>query len=394
MKEKLKIIAKKIFLLLSIPMIIGGFVFAHSISQKEVCKGINIYFENNEYSFVTKQNINEFLKEKNIHQDKTKLSEINIRNIEKEIEENKWIKNADIYIDANYVLNINIKQKEPLIRIQPENDFEDPYYLDENANIIPYSSQYIPDLPVATATELAYTSKDLELKRDLVKIANFLNHDTFWNVAITQISVNPSGQIELTPAIGKYTILIGDASDLEYKMAKLFEFYKQGLEKVNWSKYDEIDLRFEKQIVCRNTRGERLSIDPYDKDASKKGIEKPKENNAIASSAPIVNKVNTITQPVKTQDVSTKKNEPKEKISTPQINQEKAPKDVAIKMSTKEVESKKVIETPKIKSETIVKKQEKKWQNKNSTEEVKQEKTKETKKEITEVKHSKFFNEN
>ncbi|HMN31753.1 MAG TPA: hypothetical protein PKA54_00105 [Chitinophagaceae bacterium] len=396
MKQKIKIIGKKILSLLSIPVIIGAFVFAHSISQKELCKDILIHFENNEHSFVTNENIIGLLNSKNIHQQKTKLSEIDIQQLERQIEENEWIKNADIYIDANHVLNINILQKEPNIRIQPENDFEDPYYLDNNANKIPYSSQYIPNLPIATVYELSYSSQDLAIKRDLVKIANFLKADTFWSAAITQIVVNRSGQIELTPALGKYTILIGDADRLDYKMNKLFEFLQQGLTTIKWDKYDEIDLRFDKQIVCRNLRGELFSNDPIEKPSQRmitaNLIEntQPKEiktNTTIVSATPVTPKI----QKVIPKNIEQKKEEAPKIKATQQVkkNDEVVGKANPIKQE-KEIEKVKSKEIVIVKPKEIAVKQE----SKKNIETPKIEKPKETKKEVTEVKQSKFFNEN
>ena len=120
-----------------------------------------------------------------------------------------------------------------------------------------------------SAAEFAYYSDDRALKSDIVKLAKYLAKDSFWNAAITQVSIDSEKNFSLVPAFGTQMILLGNVENLDQKMAKLFQFYKQGYYTVRWDKYDEIDLRFERQVVCRNTRGERISVDPYDKTTHK-----------------------------------------------------------------------------------------------------------------------------
>ncbi|MCC7028807.1 MAG: hypothetical protein IT257_00780 [Chitinophagaceae bacterium] len=258
-------IGRNILFMLSVPAIIFAFVFADVTTRHEVCRGVQISFLNNQLSFVTKQNINEILEANGVTANKTRLSNLHINQLEKAIEENKWVKNADIFVSADSRIHIRIAQKIPVVRIQPENDFEEPYYLDEFGNNILYSTQYIPDLPVVTSPTIGYNSADLDFKSDIVKLAKYLTADTFWSAAITQIAVDENKLISLIPAFGTQHIILGNVNDLENKMSKLFQFYKQGYHTVRWDKYDEIDLRFERQVVCRNTRGERISVDPYDK---------------------------------------------------------------------------------------------------------------------------------
>lgn len=289
MNPRIVKIGRNIIFMLSVPAIIGAFVFADVTTKNEMCSGIHISFTNNQLSFVTKENINSVIKSKGIIANKTKLRNINISQLEKSIEANKWVKNSDIFVSANNIIHIKIEQKKPVVRIQPDNDYEEPYYLDDYGNTILYSTQYVPDLPVVTSPEIRYNSSDLALKSDIVKLAKYISNDTFWNSAISQIAIDDNKMITLVPAFGNQQIILGDIKNLDYKMNKLFQFYKQGYHTINWDKYDEIDLRFERQIVCRNTRGERISVDPYDKTTHKEilAIAKAKEAKRIADSATV-----------------------------------------------------------------------------------------------------------
>ena len=64
--------------------------------------------------------------------------------------------------------------------------------------------------------------------------------------------INPLAalKIVLVPRIGNHIIEIGKADNLEKKLAKLEEFYKEGLSKVGWNKYNKINIEFDKQVIC------------------------------------------------------------------------------------------------------------------------------------------------
>lgn len=399
MKKKLINIGKKLMLVLSIPMIIGVFVYANTISKHEVCKGVNVLFENNQESFVTKENISTLLKKNGFEINKTMLCDVNIHQLENDIKNNKWIEHVDVFVTANNELNIRIEQKAPIVRIQPENDFEEAYYLDKNANVIPYSSQYIPNLPVVTTKELGYESEDFLLKNNLIKIANFIQNDTFWSAAITQISVNENRRIDLIPAFGSQIIILGNADNLENKMSKLFKFYQQGLETVRWDKYDEIDLRFEKQIVCRNNRGEKLSIDPNDKSTHKELLANKNSESSKSiqiAAKPIVNPIqqtNQIaTKPSANPIQQTKKESPSKQIIIGKNKNEvqKTTSEMALKPSNKKIEVSKV-KTINIEKETL--KPSVKSVSSASVDKPKETNTKQEDNKIKEIKNSKFFNE-
>jgi hypothetical protein len=86
--------------------------------------------------------------------------------------------------------------------------------------------------------------------------------------------------------MGTQTIILGTTDDLENKMARLFTFYQQGMNTIKWTLYDEIDLRFKGQIVCRNTRGQILAEDPYAKEIPKAKQDAQKEISTPKQDAP------------------------------------------------------------------------------------------------------------
>ena len=290
MNPRIKKIGRNILFLLSIPGIVGAFVFANSNKQDEKLHGIHVDISNTELSFVTTNDILKLIGDNHVIVNRSVISNVKINMLENKIRENKWVKDAEIYVTANHDINIKISQRKPKVRINQNDSSDYAYYLDEQANPIELSGQYIAKVPVATSPDLSNTTQDLKLKSDLVKLADYLQADPFWNTMISQINVNEQHQIELIPALGNQLILLGSADDLDSKMKRLLAFYQNGLTTIDWNRYNEIDLRFARQVVGRNTNVKELvnkTIEKAKMEMAKEQKEKyllalqssPKKNN-------------------------------------------------------------------------------------------------------------------
>jgi cell division protein FtsQ len=70
---------------------------------------------------------------------------------------------------------------------------------------------------------------------------------------IGQIHREKNGDFLLIPQVGAHKIVFGTAKndkDVEDKFNKLIVFYKEGLPFEGWNKYNLINLKYDKQIVC------------------------------------------------------------------------------------------------------------------------------------------------
>ncbi len=93
---------------------------------------------------------------------------------------------------------------------------------------------------------------------DFMKLLTFVEHvenNDFWRSEVVQIVARTahSGalEIDLIPRSGQYTICFGRIEQVEEKLNKLLRFYRQGLSRIGWDTYRVIDVRFDKQVVCR-----------------------------------------------------------------------------------------------------------------------------------------------
>ncbi|QXU42374.1 cell division protein FtsQ [Pedobacter sp. D749] len=204
-------------------------------------------------NFIEREEIDAILKEDQGVLLGRNLENINIHKIEKKLQSNPYIGFAKVYVDMDGVLHIEVKQRQPILRILNENGQD--FYIDNEGLKMPISSNFTANVLVATGhiTEVFGSRVDslhTQLARDLYKTAQYIKKDTLWDSQIEQIVVDQKNDIELIPRVGNQRIILGDADSLEKKMKNLLLFYKKAMPQVGWDTYRTINIKYTNQIVC------------------------------------------------------------------------------------------------------------------------------------------------
>jgi cell division protein FtsQ len=183
-----------------------------------------------------------------------RLDEIDVTRVETLLEDDPFVKNAEVYVDQHNILRIKVEQREPVLRILDNNGNN--YYLDENGVKMPPSKNFAARALVATGNISPYqtdfiTRKKTSTLKDLFKLAQALKSDEFLSGFIQQIHVTNGGEFVMTPLIGDQQIILGSVKRLDDKFRRLKIFYKEGMPSAGWRKYRSVNLKFNGQIVCR-----------------------------------------------------------------------------------------------------------------------------------------------
>lgn len=183
----------------------------------------------------------------------TELANLEVERMERVLEGDPFVKDADVYIDQNNQLHIRIIQREPLVRVLDNNGNN--YYLDSAGKKMPPSKNFAARVMVATGNLSAYTPEFREKRKnslkDLFTITQTLLADDFLKSFIQQIHVNNAGDFILVPLVGDQKIILGSARRLEDKLHRLKVFYKEGMPYEGWRKYESINLKYNGQVVCK-----------------------------------------------------------------------------------------------------------------------------------------------
>ncbi len=172
--------------------------------------------------------------------------------VERILEEDSFVKNAEVMITANSQVKIKIEQREPILRIF--DNLGASYYVDEFGHRVETSAHFTARTLVATGDIQPHTPEFLERGnhefKDLFSLAKDINADAFWRALIEQIYVNKRREFVLIPKIGDQTIIFGKYRDVEDKFFRLRTFYEEAMNREGWKKYHSIDLRYKGQVVC------------------------------------------------------------------------------------------------------------------------------------------------
>ena len=226
-----------------------------AVHNKEikVCKGveINISGVSNNF-FIDKTDVYNIIK--NFGGDSTQkksLASIDLGRIEKALEKDLWVKNAELYFDNNNFLKVSVEEREPVARLFTVTG--NTFYIDSSCMMLPLSDKFSARLPVFTG----FTSDAKILaKHDSTLLCNIKNMslkilaDTFLMAMIDQVDINVNRSFELIPKLGKQRIIFGDASDVDSKFNKLKMFYKDVITQSGWNRYSTINLQYKNQIVA------------------------------------------------------------------------------------------------------------------------------------------------
>lgn len=256
-KKIFKIIGFTLLWLLFLGSLVTVFIAATQESKTLACTGSRINIDREKgVSFVDTNDVKSALKEIGFEtfQNK-KIDQVNVNKIEKHLEKNSFIQNAELFITRNGIVNINITQKKPLLRVFNSDGVS--FYLGNENDVIPWSPKFSAHVPVLLGLKAGaldyYPKSDSTFVKKICDFARYVEGNPFWNAQIDQIVVDSDRQIKIIPTLGENTILLGDLSNYEEKLDNMVLFYKKNIHnKTILNKYESISLAYENQIVCKN----------------------------------------------------------------------------------------------------------------------------------------------
>jgi cell division protein FtsQ len=262
------------------------------------------------------------------------LPSFHLNQLEKELENNIWVEDAEIYFDSKAVLHIIVTEKKPIARIFTLTG--NSFYIDNSLRKLPLSEKISARVPVFTGfpDRKSWLMKDSVLVRDVRKIAQFVLHDEFWMSQVSQIEIIPEKEFELIPMVGNHVVKLGNAENLESKLDRLFVFYKKVLSQTGFNKYPVIDVQYRGQVIVTKVNEKR----PVDSVQLRKNVERLlRSGNTILTELNEKNKDNTVknvSPSLETHDPNALKTESVSGQAEKKVDEKKVPKAVMPKRVT------------------------------------------------------------
>jgi len=192
----------------------------------------------------------------------TSMNKTDLRALESFVEKNSWIQNAEMYFNNQQILQVKILERQPVARVFLIDGGS--FYVDSAGLRLPLSDKVSARVPVFTgfpSSQPILAKPDSALLNGIVKLAQFIQADSFWMAQISQVNINGQSNFELIPLVGNQLILLGDAELLDKKFHRLNIFYHQALLQQGLNTYEKLDIRFDNQVVAVKTGSEKMQVD-------------------------------------------------------------------------------------------------------------------------------------
>lgn len=229
------------------------------------CTELNIEIRDSaRHRFVTPDHVRGWLADSALWPVGMPLNEIDVYAIERLVEMQDYVLQADVYAAIDGGLHVTLRQRYPLLRVVSEAGHN--FYLDSTLVLLPPMPDCPAPVPVVSGClPLAFPTdyfgpldekkfpRERELLYNLLNFVHQVDTDRFLTALASQIYYD-RGEVYLLPRIGKQTVRCGEITDsatVTARLKKLSKFYQTTFGDQWWRQTSEVDLRFHGQVVCK-----------------------------------------------------------------------------------------------------------------------------------------------
>ena len=235
--------------------------FVEKEYENVICRGVDVRISDSlQYRFVTADQVRQLVRADLESLAGRPLCRLNTGQMESDLLNLRSVSNAQVYTTVEGLLVVELTQRKPVIRVM-DRDHQD-FYLDKDGYVIPAVRGYAPHILFANGfIDPRYRSMknvyDGDKAQDspgtmepLLEMASLIDGDPFWRSQIVQVYVNRKGEFELIPRVGSHIILFGPGEQIQTRFFKLRTLYEEGLSREGWNKYEIINLKYDRQVIC------------------------------------------------------------------------------------------------------------------------------------------------
>jgi len=241
-----------------VTVILFGFLLSFSLKRFNNAKMENVSINMNQSKtpvyFIDEKDIKDLVKQYNPTR---KIGDVKIPELEKKINENPFVDSANVYMNLNGNLNVDIKQRIPIFRLNKNGK---DFYVDEKGVEFPISRNF------SYPCMLVMGDVDASEYQELGKLIEKIDKDDFSKKYFIGIKKEKDNYNLLT-SDGNYKVEIGDLENIDFKVRGFKTFVEKYLVYQNPEKYKKISVKYNNQIVT--------TLNPYFK-----------ENDSILRNAP------------------------------------------------------------------------------------------------------------
>lgn len=240
----------RIVLIISVLVII---IWAIVAVPKRQCSNISVTPHTlNESVVFNAKDVEQLLLTNNIDVIGKPMKKINVAAITQMLSDNPYVKEVNFVNFSNNRLIIDYTLKNIILHVYSTDG--DQYFVDDEGNLLPYTSKMTDFLTIANGNIQQHYKKGDTARKELnqiVNIVNAINEDDFCKQQFKQIYLNDHKQVELVSTLGNQIILFGDDENISEKLDNLKQVYEEGLTRKGFDTYAQLDVRFKNRVIAQ-----------------------------------------------------------------------------------------------------------------------------------------------
>lgn len=219
------------------------------------CLGVRVEFAD-EYRFVTKEDVEAYLKKDYGPYIGKRLDSLNLEKVENILEKKSAVLKTDAYTTPDGYLNVRIWQRAPVVMFKKA---DIGFYSDDHGFLFPLQSNYVSKVQAIDGNiPLEYakgykgepkTDKEKQWLDGILKFVDYIASSPQWKDAFSRISVDADGDLIMFPAEGKERFIFGTPEDMEKKFNRIRSYYTAIVP--SKGHYGSVNVKYRRQIVCR-----------------------------------------------------------------------------------------------------------------------------------------------
>ncbi|PID90980.1 MAG: hypothetical protein CSA97_00170 [Bacteroidetes bacterium] len=247
-------------------MLLLGYSFVYSATQgaEERCEKLRVSVKDSaHHRFMTPERVEQYLQLRLGVLEGLRLDSINTHRIEGIIAELPSVREVQAYTVGLGELRINVWQRTPLFRIIDGK--QGACYVDAHGRTFPLDSQYAAHVLVVSGNlpapppDITHCDSTTSVRwrtfwPQLFELVQYLQQDRLWKNLFCQVYIVSPQRVELIPRVGGQIVVLGAIDGYQYKLNKLWSYFRTDLPQEVRDQYAQIDLSYSNQIVCQKKR--------------------------------------------------------------------------------------------------------------------------------------------
>jgi len=215
-------------------------VFSNQRNNARKVGDLSISFSGHMEPYITEANVSKLLIQNQLPVTDQPKEVIVLNSLEEALNSHPIIKKAEVFMAVNGEISAVVEQKRPIARVHKIAS----YYIDDQGSYMPLSPNYTARVPLVTG---AVKKENLA---NVFTLAKLVDSDEFLKKHVVEIHQNKDKTISFKIRKSNFIVNLGSLEKLQKKINNFKVFYQKALKDNILHTYKDVNLKFDKQVIC------------------------------------------------------------------------------------------------------------------------------------------------